>query len=288
MPLQTSPQRKSPDRTSATAQATDRRRFGPKPKPIVEHPEPLFDSWEEPTTFRESLVLHMRRHGDSCWHLWKAVVRKRDRFDRRTIESWVSGDDVPRTAQSMAILGRVERRYRLPAGHFRSLLPHPGRATSRARPDGFSPAEGRRLAWHLPDDFTSRAPAERDEILRWVRTNVLAGTTEYRRFQAEAMKKRYALKFGPLDAPRRASLEAPPGLREEMAGLVEFKTATLTSRGYRRNGTWCDETAAQRVEHLGLMFGALSTPTGGPVGGLGVPADKLTLALLAFPSTWDW
>jgi hypothetical protein len=191
----------------------------------------------------------------------------------------------------MEILSRIERRYRLPAGHFKSLLPHPGRATARRRLAGFTSADARRLAWHLPDDFHSRRPAEREEILQWVRSNVLAGTTEYRRFQADAIRNRYALKFNllPLENRRRGGgSETPAHLQEEMRRLVEFKTAELTSIGFRRNGTWCPETLAQRVEHFGLMFGALAAAPGGPVAGLGVPLDRLCFALLAFPSTWDW
>jgi hypothetical protein len=164
-----------------------RRRRGPKPKPIVEHPEPLFRSWDEPSTFAASLALHMRRHGDSCWHLWRAVVRPRDHFDRRTLQSWVAGEDAPRTAQSMAILARIEHRYRLPAGHFKARLPHPCRATAQQSLKGVDRSESRRLAWHLPDDFASRPPAERRDILQWVRANVLEGTTGYRRYQAAAM-----------------------------------------------------------------------------------------------------
>jgi hypothetical protein len=269
---------------------TPKKKRGPKPKAIVEFPEPLFTDWVEPGSFDESLALHMRRHGDSCWHLTKAVVRPCERFDRRTLQSWVSGEDLPSSTSSMAVIGRIERRYRLPAGHFKALLPHPGRATARPRLQEISASEARRLAWHLPDDFGSRSPAERTEILEWARTNVLAGTTEYRRFQAQAMKEPFALKFSSLETRARPQrrLEAPPRLQQEMQRLVEFKTATLTKLGYRRNGSWCEETSSQRIEHLGLMLGALCAPADGPAGGRGIPAHKLTLALLVFPAVWDW
>jgi integrase len=280
---------------AAAEQGPSRRRRGPKPKPIIEHPEPLSTSWAEPGTFSGSLALHMRRHGDSCWHLCKAVAGPRDHFDRRTLQSWVSGEDAPRTARSMKILARIERRYRLPAGHFKALLPHPGRAAAQSL-TGISLAESRRLAWHLPDDFMSRAPADRAEILQWVRANILGGTTEYRRFQAAAMKERFALKFRVRASRRTAegaqtrcgSLEAPPRLQEEMENLVAFKTAALTCLGFNRNSSWCEETASQRVEHLGLMFGALAAPADGAIAGLGVPVERLTFALLAFPKVWDW
>jgi hypothetical protein len=163
---------------------------------------------------------------------------------------------------------------------------------------GFGPTDRRRLAWHLPDDFESRTPWQRAEILDWIRTQILAGTTQYRRFQAEAMKHRYALKFPALqgregELRRQAAavdgtLTAPPDLQAEMARFVEFKTAALTKLGFRRSGTWCDETAAQRVEHFGLMFGALRAAPDGPVGGLGLPVHRLTFGLLVFPTIWDW
>lgn len=48
------------------------------------------------------------------------------------------------------------------------------------------------------------------------------------------------------------------------------------------------ETAAQKIEHLGLLFGALAAGPAGRVRGMGLRADQLTFGLLAFPSVWDW
>jgi len=261
----------------------------------VEHPEPLFELKAEPASFSEALALQMRRHGDSCWRLHKAVVRSRDHFDRRTIQDWLNEGCVPQTALSKTILARIERRYTLPAGYFKRLLPNASRATTSHRFVDAAQAERRRLAWHLPDDFGSRSPAERAEILSWVRTNVLGRTTAYGRFQAEAMKHRFALRFDPL--PRRATTRsrperldriAPRALQVEMDRLVEFKTATLTKIGVERNGVWCEETRDQRIEHFSLMFGAMTAAADGPVAGMGLTADDLTFAMLAFPQVWDW
>ncbi len=85
-----------------------------------------------------------------------------------------------------------------------------------------------------------------------------------------------------------AALDAPPQLAEEMAGLVRFKTATLTAFGYQRNGVCGEETASQKVEHLGLMFGALAASPSGAVHGFGVPLENLSFGLLVFPIVWDW
>lgn len=73
----------------------------------------------------------------------------------------------------------------------------------------------------------------------------------------------------------------------EMAELIRFKTATLTAFGLQRNGVWGEETASQKIEHLGLMFGALAAHPRGPVRGYGVPPHHLTFGLLVFPSIWD-
>jgi hypothetical protein len=73
-----------------------------------------------------------------------------------------------------------------------------------------------------------------------------------------------------------------------MAQLLDFKTATLTTFGYQRVGVWGEETAAQKVEHFGLLFGALAAPPKSAIGGLGIPVTSLTFAMLVFPSVWDW
>ncbi|MEN2990985.1 hypothetical protein WG926_21925 [Tistrella sp. BH-R2-4] len=296
--------------------ATNRRKPGIKPRAIEEFPTPLFDDWLDPPTFREALELHMRRHGDSYWHLHRAVVRDDEKLDHSTIRHWLQGSKAPRSVASMEVLSRIERRYRLPAGYFKAKLPHQTRSASGHILDDIDPAERRRLAWHLPDDFNTRPRQEQEEILEWVRRVIIRGSTDYRRFQAAAMKQRYAIRFpgityGQSDAAddhhrnkyeeqdedrtsftdpdlRSGVIDAPPVLAMEMAELIRFKTATLTAFGLQRNGVWGEETASQKVEHLGLMFGALAAHPRGPVRGYGVPLQHLTFGLLVFPSIWDW
>ena len=284
-----------------------KRKRGRKPDPIVEHPEPLFTDWIEPASFHESLSLHMRRHGDSPWRLWKAIIRPGESLDRTTIQSWASGHRVPRAATSFEMLARIEHRYRLAIGHFRNRLPHQTRAIVGHKLAGIEPSEQRRLAWHLPDDFNKRPARERNEIVQWVRTHVISGTTEYRRFQAEAIRHRYAIRFPAITGRRRinnpavgegsvtidpdalsAAIDAPPRLSDEMCRLIRFKTATLTEIGYQRNGVWNEETSSQKIEHLGLMFGALAAAPTGKVAGFGVPLSDLTFGMLIFPTVWDW
>lgn len=297
-------------------QKAGRQKPGTKPRPIEEFPTPLFEEWIDPPTFREALELHMRRHGDSYWHLHRAVVRDDENLDHSTIRHWLQGSKAPRGVASLELLRRIERRYQLPDSYFKSKLPHPTRSTAGHILDDIGTAERRRLAWHLPDNFSSRPRGEQEEILEWVRRVIISGSTDYRRFQAAAIKQRYAIRFpgvtygeanaandDRLNAQRddesagtsftdpdliSGVVDAPPKLAMEMAGLIRFKTATLTAFGLQRNGVWGEETASQKIEHLGLMFGALAAHPAGPVRGFGVPIQNLTFGLLVFPSVWDW
>lgn len=273
-----------------------------KGRPVAQA-EPLFFNWREPDGFAEALDLHMRRHGESCEDLWRAILRPRDRLEPSTIVSWRRGRKAPRSAASFRYLARIEERYELPAGYFRSKLPHLSRATVGLTPETITLSERRRLAWHLPDDFDLRSVEEQREILDWVRRIIISGATPYRRFQREAIRQRYALRFPnvvpasarELDERDEPDPELAPGRRyagprlmDEMRRLVRFKTATLTETGYQRRGVWGPETAAQKVEHLGLMLGALAASPASPVKGFGAPLEVLSLGHLVFPSVWDW
>ncbi|MBZ9894420.1 MULTISPECIES: hypothetical protein [unclassified Mesorhizobium] len=296
--------------------ATPRQKPGIKPREIEEFPEALFKEWSDPASFPEALELHMRRHGDSYWHLHRAVVRDDENFDDSTIRHWLQGSKAPRSVASMEVLARIERRYRLPAGYFKTKLPHQTRSASGHILDDIGAAERRRIAWHLPDDFNARSRDEQEEILKWVQRVIIRGSTDYRRFQAAAMKQRYAIRFPGItygqsdlanddcrdqreehdhDGPSFTDpdlmsgvIDAPPALAMEMVELIRFKTATLTAFGLQRNGVWGEETTSQKIEHLGLMFGALAAHPRGPVRGYGVPLQHLTFALFVFPSVWDW
>ena len=292
-----------------------RRRRGTPPKPIIEFPEPLWAEWDEPESFSEAFKLHMDRHGDSAWQLRRAVVRATEGFDHKTFVTWIQGTRAPRSVSSFEILSRIERRYRLPEGYFKAKLSHPARAASRHRPTDITPSQLRRIAWHLPDDFDRRPHQEREEILQWVQDNIISGGTDYRRFQALALRNRYGVRFpgvleggsAPVDALTRdrqgleldpddddlegatnVAVDAPYRLWTEMAELLQFKTATLTTFGFQRIGVWGEETASQKVEHFGLLFGALAAPKRSAVRGLGIPLEALTFAMLVFPSVWDW
>lgn len=258
---------------------------------------------EAPDTFDEAFTFHMLRNGDTAATLREGILGKGETINVRTLNSWRQGRTSPRSVQSLALLARIEDRYGLRRGYFAALLPDPSRSSIGHHIVGIGAAERRRLAWHLPDDFNTRSAVEREEILDWVRTVIISGNTNYRRYQAAAAKTPFGLRFPDLsqsergrvgsdgmmdEGGRHARLLAPEHLRAEMGRLVAFKTSTLTALGYQRSGVWGSETAAQKIEHLSLMFGALSARATGPIRGAGLPDDHLSFALLVFPRVWDW
>jgi hypothetical protein len=276
-----------------------RKKPGVRPRAIVEFPEPLDTTWNDPATFGEALQLHARRHDETIYHLYNAVVRPEDGVNRSTLISWGRGKKVPRAAISLEILGRIEGRYRLPTGYFLSLSGTPDRAPGDFDLDDISPSERRRLAWHLPEDFNRRPSQEKAKILNWVRTVVISGSTDYRRYQAAAIRQRYAVRFScasgqvrkssPARTPDESGIViAPKRLNDEMAELLRFKTSTFAAFGMQRNGVWGTETASQKVEHFGLWFGAFVAPPESEVQGLGVDPKLLTFAMMIFPQVWDW
>ncbi|ACG78836.1 conserved hypothetical protein [Phenylobacterium zucineum HLK1] len=282
------PARESDRASDASGNGHQKR--GRKPKPITAFPTALTLQWDEPETLGEALDLHTRRHGETVWHLARALLAQGLPVDYYTLKVWRLGRKEPATARSFEILAAIERRYRLPSGYFREKLLHRTRAVRGLHHVTPSDAERRRLAWHLPDDFDQRPPAEREEILAWVREVVVSGATEYRRYQREKLQHRFAFSFAASDrlSSRPAELQPPPALAEEMAAYVSFKTSTMTPRGYRRRTSWGAVSADQKSAHLGLLFGALAAAPDGPVRGAGVPRDALCFSLLVFPAVWDW
>jgi hypothetical protein len=173
------PARTEHSRVEAAVAATKPTRRGRPRNSLVLHPEPVELLWDDPDDFSEALALHMRRHRDSSLSLCRALRRPGESLETSTVITWRSGRKAPQSATSFDFLSRVEARYQLPAGYFKAKLPHKARATTGHEAAGISSAESRRLAWHLPDDFSYRSRTEQEEILEWVRRVVVSGSTEY-------------------------------------------------------------------------------------------------------------
>ena len=295
-PSKTSNPRTAADPSSADDVLPKRRGPGRPPNPITEHPLSLWDRMDIQGGFAALLDAEMKRHGDTDYGLHRAIKARGGLVDRTTLGAWRRSVKAPQTPASLHVVALIEDRYRLPKGYLKSRLT-PGRAISGHLVSGVGHAERRRLAWHLPDDFNDRRPAEQEEILAWVRSSVLSGGTAYHRYHAAVSKHRFAIRFEglletpvPHDAspPAASSFAAPAHLAAEMRDLLRFKTRTLTEVGFQRSGVWGPETASQKVEHLGLFFGALAAPAQGVSMGFGLRKEQLTFALLISPAVWDW
>ncbi len=83
-------------------------------RPIVEFADPLWTEWQDVDGFADALNLHIKRHGDSVRHLFHAVARDDNATNHRTLMKWATGELAPRSIQSLEVLARIERRYRLP------------------------------------------------------------------------------------------------------------------------------------------------------------------------------
>lgn len=101
--------------------------------------------------------------------------------------------------------------------------------------DDHSASERRRLAWHLPDDFNSRSFGEQEEILAWVNRVIISGSTEYRAFQAAAIRTRYAVRFRAFQGGQRRE--------EDEVGAVgdvddELRTGVVDAPPQRSSMKW--------------------------------------------------
>ncbi len=170
------PSKRAAGRKKSGASGNSRAKPGPKPKPIEEFPEPPFEAYDDPVSFQAALQFQIDRFGEIYYHLHRAVFREGDAIEAATLASWLKGTKVPRSVGNLEILGRIERRYRLPLGYSKEKLPHQARAGAGFDVgDEISPAERRRLAWHLPDDFNSLPKEKQAEILEWVRRVIITG-----------------------------------------------------------------------------------------------------------------
>lgn len=266
------------------------------PSPPLSRPDPA-PPGERQDPFHVVLDREFVRHSEHPASLCRDLAAAGLMVEASTLRMWRIGQKAPFYADSLAVLAFLERRWGLDPGHFRRRLPHPARAPKGLAMPGITSAERRRLAWHLPDDFDRLPAADQEEILERVQRVVVTGATDYRRYQANAARHRFAVRFPALQGgakrsePDRRSggtIVAPPALAQEMADLLTFKTATLSPAGYRRRGIWGPETASQKVEQFGLLFGALAAAPDGPVRVYGAPTSSLSFALLAAPAVWDW
>jgi hypothetical protein len=221
---------------------------------------------------------------------------------------WRSGLSGPHKGKSLNLLESIERHFQLPVGRLSNLLRRSSSALYQETKTRYK-ALHYVISWHIPADFDSRSEAERQEILDWLRANILPCNTEYGKYIHEAAHLKYALVFptlphslgghkpkktmsGRSEAIQKAVTARNTRAREqvvnEVADLAKFNTAPLPPTGYLRRRMWRHPTMRSDIRRCGSVLGLLAAPSERKVGGRGASLDKLTLGLLVFPALWDW
>lgn len=261
--------------------------------------------------FAKALATEMKKHNDTHLTLLDALQIPEEPHARMIIAKWARGKSVPRWRESFDLLNRVEQKYHLPKGHFRRLLKPD--LPSLAVMNSVTGVQKHIVRWHLPQDFDTRSALQRHKIMEWIEQNVLAGATEFGRYIKRTNEKRFRLRFTQFGDVRvkgkwierfrenaglvdvtgdNASIdlkdENPPQLIQELNDLVMFKRSTIALPGFHRHKGWSKYTAELRAHTYGRLFGAMMASPRSTIAGLGVPKSHITMALMIFPSVWDW
>jgi hypothetical protein len=251
-------------------------------------------------SFHKALNSHMQRCGDTPKPLIAAAILAGLKIHEQSILGWLRSKNAPRSHKSFAFLKWLEWRYGLPEDYFRTKLCGPPNGhlnVALRRRSGHARSQ---LRYHLPDDFEQRSPEDRQEVIRWIEQNILPCSTDYGKYLKKVCNEPFALRFpeiiakGPRRREKSASTNhappvtiAPERLSRELAKLVKFKTAEFTEIGFQRTARWSPITTKTKVHQLGIVFGALVAPRESNISGFGVPAEHLSMGLLAFPALLD-
>src|SRR5581483_9024855 len=240
--------------------------------------------------------------------LLRAIGKRRDRKTIRTIQNWREGKTRPRTSYYLNVLEKIEAKFSLPVGRLANLSGARASIFYRAVTK-LDSARSDLVRWHMPHDFDFRPESERQEIMSWISANVLPCATAFGKYQSKNSKAKFAVVFPTLPRAlggrqwmgdrlknlalkerfkKYGTVRAPMRLTREVSQVLEFHTAPLPPKGYRRRRRWSRTTARMEVARYGGVFGALCAAPGRHVRGLGVPVAHLTLALFAFPNVWEW
>jgi len=200
-----------------------------------------------------------------------------------TVGNWYKGESTP-SRDNLVAVSRMEAFCKLPAGALVSRLPEycrSKRITLIQLPEFLTRnvSLANRVCRHLPANFLELPPEKQKEIFESIQNNVLRRTVPQNMRQAQLQRLPYAMKNWP-EAPAR-----------EFEELALFQTAERPPIGMKRKRQWRAESKEMARATFSYLFGALTLPADAAdvrVRGLGLPADHLTLALIACPLVVDW
>ena len=254
--------------------------------------------------FGAMLRSEIHKHGDSLVTLARALKEVGTPISACQLGHWCREQRLPFRIKSHHALHSIEARYGLPHGSFMQRLFVTRRRVSSFAIKNVPTSRLQRYARHLPDNFFELPAAKQTEITAWITKNIFYSESEFRKYQLKASQGSFSLRLSPRKHHRKSAnskrvgfissgvnenaADAPDHLVREVDSLVSFKTATLPPADSDRNGRWIATTADQKRIYLGLFFGAMVSSPSSQTAGLGISANILSVALLVFPSVWDW
>lgn len=250
----------------------------------------------------------MAAHNCSEPQLLKAIGKRRDQKAIDSIRRWRKGQSRPRTGNYLNLLEKIERQFEVPVGRLANLAGARASVFYRTTKN-LHIASQQLIRWHMPDDFDLRLESERQEIMDWIKANVLPCGTAFGKYQSKNNRNKFAIVFP--NIPRalggrswmghrlkrrdlvekfklNGTVPAPARLEREMLRVVTFHTSSLPPKGFRRRKRWTKATAKTVVSRYGIILGALSASPDRHVKGLGIQVENLTMALFVFPDIWEW
>jgi len=272
---------------------------------------PRPDENQKEVLFADKLNAILSSNNVNSTQMYKKLPYELQTQNNNIIYKWSNRKATPRnTTRSIAISRYIEHYFQIPAGELTDKIP--GYKTKNFHLQRLPARSYDNLIFYLPDNFETLSYDSQEEALMWVSSNVFTGRSiSYRRYLSIATKIPYRISFpiieqwislrtntvdyfGDLEdyecsSPHKSSrcIIAPPHLLEEVFALVSFKTKMFSPIDIQRSSKWNIHGARFRLSTMSRMLGALHSPVDGPIKGLGIPLDCLTLALLLIPSIWD-
>jgi transcriptional regulator with XRE-family HTH domain len=210
------------------------------------------------TTLSQALRALMTMSGHSIAELARRVSVKAN-----TLQTWASGKEVPSTPATLQAIGRVEAELGAPAGmlsrfcEIKKIYMRP----ERLKID-IELRELKRVRRALPNDFETLSADKQQEIYDWVMSNIILSPTDDEGDEVGSREPyRCKLRRNGWHVDTPGTFRAPDRLRQQVEGLVKFKTAILLPEGKQRDsesGRWTsDESVSSKLIVLEMFFGAL-------------------------------
>jgi integrase len=236
-----------------------------------------------PPDFASALNFLMETSGTTYSQLASLFPDRKD-LAGILIKQWAKYSREP-AYRSLPIVYGIEQHFGLPFNTLAGRVTYDYNAGNAValRKDEFSHLTAHRkylVAKHLPMNFSLLSIDEQKECVSIICSD-FDQKNPYRQLLSESMRNPYRLK-GHL---------IPVGLNEEIEKVTEFKTAEIPPFPYKRKKGARWSVDPEQAGTVGIFItmvknigGVLVLPS--DKGGLGVPLERLTLAMIMLPQSW--